>query len=117
MAKVALTLNSPTSAGTTPTVQTGVAIKTTDQYTIDNSTGRVILVVDKGTAAATMTVKTGSTVDGLAVADSSVSIPMGEKRIFQFSQAYNDASDLVEIEFDAADTTLELTAIAYANAG
>ena len=112
MAAIDLTVNPATESGNEPVVQTGVTAAATDQYFIPNNGNRTILRVSNGAAAAAMTVVTGKTFGGLAVADPVVNIPAGETRLYNFRpDIYNDADGKVQLTFAAADASLELEVI------
>ena len=114
MAQIDLTINDPAVAGAEPTVQTGVTAAAADQYLYLNN-NRIMVRVSGGAAAATMTVKTGGTVDGLAIADREVAIPAGEARWCgpYNGGIYNNAAGKVELTFAAADATLAIECVQY----
>lgn len=111
MAVVDLTVNISSILGVDPTVQTGVAVGTVDQYEFLND-GRVILRVSDGAAVAAMSIISTAQIDGLSLEDRVVSIPSGEDRIIGPFRVdvYNDSERKVRITFGAADATLILQA-------
>lgn len=92
-----LTVQAISRAGLEPTLQ--AAASGGDQFA---NTGREFVRIDNGGGSAvTVTVTTPQTVDGLAVADRTVSVPAGETRLVgPFPTAnYNDASGRVQLAY------------------
>lgn len=89
MAREELAVQRPTSAGNIPTWST----PTVDGYKISND-GRTIVHVKNGNAATlTVTIQTPSTVDGLAVADRTVTILTTAEKEFVLPPAYYNQPD------------------------
>ena len=114
MADIDLALNAPAVAGVRPTVQAGVAAA--DRYRYDNSTGRVMIEVSGGAAAATVTVHTMAAVEaGIATSNREIAIPAGETRLLgpYSGWLYNDGAGRVNLTVAADDASLLLQAIQW----
>lgn len=78
MARAVLAVQDSVLAGLTPTF----TVATVDGHAFDNRSGKVVLYVKNGGGVSTtVTISTPATVNGLAVADLTVSIPAGEERV------------------------------------
>lgn len=77
-------------------------LSTSDTYKFNND-GKTFLHIKKsGAGACTVTISTPNTVDGLAIADLTVSVPAttGDKMIGPFPrEIYNDANGQVSVTF------------------
>jgi hypothetical protein len=103
MADVTLNAEEITRAGIDAT---DTALNTTDVYKVPND-GRIFLHFKKtGAGAATITITTPNTVDGLALADRTVNVPAttGDVCVGPFPRAdYNDSQG--RISFTASEAT------------
>ena len=110
MAEVQLIVNG-VNPSDEPARQTGVAAAATDQYFIPADSNIVLRIYD-GNAAASMTVVTPLTVDGLAVADRVIAIPQTVARIVgKFNPRVYGENGRIQFTFAAADATLKVEAI------
>lgn len=103
MARTTLTVQNIDRVGLTP----ALAAANADGSSFAND-GRTYLQVKNGSGAPiTVTVQTPGTVDGLAVADLTVTVPAttGDKKIGPFPVGvYNQAGDVVYVDFSAVTT-------------
>ena len=111
MAAIQLTVNGATSSGAAPSPRVGVLSGTTDQYFFPASRDMMLRISD-GAAAATMTIITPATLDGLAVADRTVAIPSGQVRyVGNLNPEVYGSDGRIQVTFAAADTTLRIEAL------
>ena len=83
----------------------------TDQYVFPASRDMMLRISD-GTSVATMTIITPATLDGLAVADRVVDIPMGQVRyVGNLNPSVYGVDGQIEVTFAAADATLRIEAL------
>jgi len=103
MAYAELTVQSVVRAGLDPTM---VAVDTTDGDYFSNN-GKTFLYIVKGTGGTTVTIQTPDTVDGLAVAERTVSIATGtDYMIGPFPPSvYNRSDDTVRVTYSTDDST------------
>jgi hypothetical protein len=85
MARVELAVQRPTSAGIIPTWST----PTVDGFKVSNDGMTTIHVKNGNAGTLTVTIQTPSTVDGLAVADRTVTILTTAEKEFVFPPVYN----------------------------
>ena len=85
--------------------QVSEPITDSDTFLFPNS-GREYVLIKKGAAAVDVTVVTGVVLDGLAVADRTVSVAANEDRLIgPFKpEIYNDTDGKVALQFSAAAT-------------
>ena len=78
-------------------------ISDSDRFLFPNS-GRELVLVKKGAAAVNVTVETGATFDGLALAERTVAVAANTDRVLgPFKPGiYNDSDGKVALQFDAA---------------
>lgn len=101
MARIQVTVESVVVGGLNPT------------YTAANADGhkaawsrRLFAYIKQGTGARQVTIQTAATVDGLAVADRTVTVPEnGERAIFLGKPSYVQADGMVYIDYDATTNT------------
>lgn len=101
MAAITFTVNDITRDGLTTPAGTAFTAGDTGSFTNDGKT--FLRVRNTGASAAAFSITTPGTVDGLAVANRSVTIPIttGDKLIGPFPPSfYNDGSDLVAVSTD-----------------
>ena len=93
-----LTVQTISRTGLEPTY--GSAAAGGDEFA--NSGDEFIHIKNGDASSHTLTIETPATVDGLAVADRTVSIPAGEERMVGPFQAatYNDSGGLVQLTYD-----------------
>ena len=113
MADIDLALNSPSIAGAQPAVQIGVLAA--DRYRYDNASGRVMVQVSGGAAAATVTVHTAAVEAGITTSNREIAIPAGETRLLgpYSGWLYNDGAGRVNLTVAADDASLLLQAIQW----
>ena len=108
MARTALTVQDIVRAGLSPSYTAAIA----DGHSFANN-GRVFAHIKNGDAAEkTITIQTPGTVDGLAVADRTVTIPASEERMIgPFAPAqYNQGNGTVYLDYSAV-TSVTVAAI------
>jgi hypothetical protein len=106
MSRTALTVQETSRDGLEPSYTAGNA----DGHSVANEGKKTFVHVKNGSAASiTATFQTSATVDGLAVADKTVSVPAGEERMVgPFPTAYYGTTLSVDL---SAVTTVTIAAI------
>lgn len=111
MARSVLNVQAVSRAGLNPVYS---AADVANGHEFDNSSGKVVLHVKNGGAGATVvTIQTPGTVDGLAIADLTVSVPAAGERFIGFfpKNIYNQSGgNLVYVNLDVG-TSVTLAAL------
>lgn len=99
MARTALTVQQIVRSGLNPSY----ASANVDGHSLPNGGTEFVHVKNGGGSSITVTAQTPGTVDGLAIADRTVSVPNGGERIIgPFPRAtYNQGADEVFLDFSA----------------
>lgn len=97
MARTALTAQSVTSAGLTPSY----AAANVDGHSYQPTAGRLLHVKNGGAGSITVTLPTPGTVDGLAVSDRTVTIGAGAEKLIGVGRgaAYRQDGGVVYVDF------------------
>lgn len=108
MARTALTVNQISRAG----VALGPAAANVDGHSLAYSENLILYVANGGGSPITVTIQTPGTVDSLAIADKTVTVPAGSNRLMgPFPKAhYRQADGTVYVDF--SDVT-SVTAAAF----